>query len=771
MAEDKGTEKLPDLYDEEIADMLHPDALFSNDTPAFAEPNDEDLNKNQSVRVSLEEGKPKSPTSVSTTTVEDIINPYFETAANKARNDASAERSLMLARDANHAHIIRRNSPLNAFHGEAPLASDELLSSNILRNSLQSPQYTDRNNQLQQQQQQQQTRRGNSHKTRPAFVNKLWSMLNDQANLDLIRWADDGKSFIVTNREKFVHDILPKYFKHSNFASFVRQLNMYGWHKVQDVKSGSIQNSTDDRWQFENEHFQKGREDLLHKIVRQKSTTNSQQQQQHQQQHVSTLPAINSAVSNLTSEQRNELLKKISGYQLPSNLNPTGTLHITNGPESIAQQTNIGTLLDDLEQIKYNQVAISKDLLRISKDNEMLWKENMIARERHRTQQQALEKIFRFLAAMMPHMDQKLIMDGMVDAGAHQINEEGVESANTGQAEGNRMNEALFDEIISNTTNDQEANSVQGASSLHRAGAARRDHVGNQEHHNTYLEDLTDLEESRFRGGHTPLRPSTRLLLKNRANSNNSQSHRPTISPVDLGDLGARSVDKHTGRISEIPFDEDDHIGSKLSNDSINHHSIEEIRTTPTLSSKNRSPRMEDYKGSASERDDSHRVEEPSPEIDDGGAMIDHLQDSIENQDERIHHLEEMIQEIAPHLMTAQGSAAPQQGTNTATTAEPVPQGLQGSQVPQVPQGTTEGEPLEQPGVSPGLDHSLFTPFGGFSLQDYFGNDAATHPDAGSGLTPLLIDDPGAVAGALPSGEQERGPATGDEQRTKRQKL
>ncbi|ODV89881.1 hypothetical protein CANCADRAFT_19045, partial [Tortispora caseinolytica NRRL Y-17796] len=86
-------------------------------------------------------------------------------------------------------------------------------------------------------------------KARPAFVVKLWSMVNDPENSKYMHWTDDGTAFIVTGREQFEKSVLPKYFKHSNFSSFVRQLNMYGWHKVQDVTSGSLQ-AADDTWQF-----------------------------------------------------------------------------------------------------------------------------------------------------------------------------------------------------------------------------------------------------------------------------------------------------------------------------------------------------------------------------------------------------------------------------------------------------------------------------------------------------------------------------------------
>ncbi|EDO17740.1 hypothetical protein Kpol_1033p46 [Vanderwaltozyma polyspora DSM 70294] len=247
-------------------------------------------------------------------------------------------------------------------------------------------------------------RRGHNQKTRPTFVNKVWNMVNDDNNAELIRWSSDGLSIVINNREELVREILPKYFKHSNFASFVRQLNMYGWHKVQDIRSGSIQNSVEDKWQFENENFIKGREDLLENIVRQKSQTSQGQglaNGPHGTRNIQD--TINSIASSLNFN---------SNLLLTGNDSNNGDKTNTNGPTSV----NVAALLGELEQLKYNQVAISKDLLRVSKDNEMLWKENMLARERHRNQQDALEKILRFLASLVPHIDQKMLTDRILSS-------------------------------------------------------------------------------------------------------------------------------------------------------------------------------------------------------------------------------------------------------------------------------------------------------------------------------------------------------------------
>lgn len=60
----------------------------------------------------------------------------------------------------------------------------------------------------------------------PAFLSKLWTLVEDRKYDELIAWDQSGFSFHVFDQTRFAREILPRFFKHNNMASFIRQLNM-----------------------------------------------------------------------------------------------------------------------------------------------------------------------------------------------------------------------------------------------------------------------------------------------------------------------------------------------------------------------------------------------------------------------------------------------------------------------------------------------------------------------------------------------------------------
>ncbi|KAJ5683152.1 hypothetical protein N7462_006317 [Penicillium macrosclerotiorum] len=122
-----------------------------------------------------------------------------------------------------------------------------------------------------------------------AFIHKLYNMLEDNTIQHLISWSSTNDSFVMSPTSEF-SKVLAQYFKHTNISSFVRQLNMYGFHKVSDVfHTGSPDSAL---WEFKhgNGNFKRGDLIGLREIKRRAS--------RHALIHRDSFPSHKAAVSH-----------------------------------------------------------------------------------------------------------------------------------------------------------------------------------------------------------------------------------------------------------------------------------------------------------------------------------------------------------------------------------------------------------------------------------------------------------------------------------------
>ncbi|KAJ1724179.1 Heat shock transcription factor [Coemansia erecta] len=250
-------------------------------------------------------------------------------------------------------------------------------------------------------------RRGNNmHRniTVTPFLNKLYSMVDDSASDDLIGWSDDGNSFIVYRHEDFAKDVLPRFFKHSNFSSFVRQLNMYGFHKVPHLQQGGlIADAPDaDSWEFSNENFQRGQPDLLHFIRRKKG---------HRENTAATAAGIDAetefdddvddGVAHTTDSGAKQEAEEPVVVDPPQK-QVAKSSSVASGKTRTPRppQVDMARILKEIQVIRDHQLTISSDIKRLQQENQNLWMQATETEQNSKKQQDMVDKILRFLATV-----------------------------------------------------------------------------------------------------------------------------------------------------------------------------------------------------------------------------------------------------------------------------------------------------------------------------------------------------------------------------------
>ncbi|XP_057609475.1 heat shock factor protein 4 isoform X2 [Chionomys nivalis] len=223
----------------------------------------------------------------------------------------------------------------------------------------------------------------------PAFLGKLWALVGDPGTDHLIRWSPvragapqlsqwspgvrpmsvnthvypaptwdwavstsiqlcrvdhggrSGTSFLVSDQSRFAKEVLPQYFKHSNMASFVRQLNMYGFRKVVSIEQGGLLRPERDHVEFQHPSFVRGREQLLERVRRK-------------------VPALR-------------------------------------GEDNRWRPEDLGRLLGEVQALRGMQESTEARLQELRQQNEILWREVVTLRQSHSQQHRVIGKLIQCL--------------------------------------------------------------------------------------------------------------------------------------------------------------------------------------------------------------------------------------------------------------------------------------------------------------------------------------------------------------------------------------
>ncbi|XP_018353743.1 PREDICTED: heat shock factor protein 1 isoform X2 [Trachymyrmex septentrionalis] len=177
----------------------------------------------------------------------------------------------------------------------------------------------------------------------PAFLAKLWKMVEDPDTNNLISWSPSGNTFLIKNQSVFTSKLLPHYYKHNNMASFIRQLNMYGFHKIASVELGGLKCDKDEI-EFAHQYFCKGSPHLVENIKR-----------------------------KVTANKNQDLL------------------HSSFKPEVVDR------MLIEVREMKERQKTMTDALNEMKLENSSLWTELMILRQKHLQQQEIINRLIQLI--------------------------------------------------------------------------------------------------------------------------------------------------------------------------------------------------------------------------------------------------------------------------------------------------------------------------------------------------------------------------------------
>lgn len=143
----------------------------------------------------------------------------------------------------------------------------------------------------------------------PLFLTKTFEMLS-ACDPDVACWTPAGDMFVVKNQNQLGKQYIPRYFDHSNFSSFARQLNFYGFRKISPrpvLSPTEEEMESANHISFYNSKFHRDHPEWLHEIKRSKASGGVKNCDANRSRETEEFCQKLNSISNHISDQTSQL--------------------------------------------------------------------------------------------------------------------------------------------------------------------------------------------------------------------------------------------------------------------------------------------------------------------------------------------------------------------------------------------------------------------------------------------------------------------------------
>ena len=194
------------------------------------------------------------------------------------------------------------------------------------------------------------------------------------------------------DEDEFARKLIPELFKHNNYASFVRQLNMYGFHKRVGLSDNSMKASerkNKSPSEYYNPYFKRNHPNLLWLINKPKGGTSKSKSKRIKGEE----PENDSDGEGVDGVE--EVYGGAHAYNLQS------TRAISAAPESgPLQRRELAVVQSQLADIQNKQAVITNAIQRIRKDHNQLYQQAVAFQTLHDRHESSINAILTFLATV-----------------------------------------------------------------------------------------------------------------------------------------------------------------------------------------------------------------------------------------------------------------------------------------------------------------------------------------------------------------------------------